>query len=395
MKWAIAAFILIPATLMAQDFRPGYIIKSNGDSLSGLVRYRTAKNNTETCVFKESKRSDTDTFSPDRLKKFGFYGDKQFVSLTVRIKGTTEKVFARALAIGAIDLYAYNKSYLIYKDSMMMISQDQRKIVSTGDGLRSKTDKTYVGILNFLIRECQMSADHIKYSEEEITHLIDNYNRCKGQEPFYKKPRPFVQFDFEVFSAYLHSNMKMDYYDDVTMNPSKTVAFGIGTDLSSPRIFDRIFLSLEAWYVSSLYQGYTEGKFNGDIRREDIIMDFSYIKAPISLRYNFLKEANTPYFKLGFVPYFLIEKSVKTLIETETGNGQVFSTETYGEYDFRNPKGLMISVGYDKTLYRNLRLFGEVRYENSGGFVGTAVQSFSTLKNFNFMLGIRIKRDEK
>ena len=118
-------------------------------------------------------------------------------------------------------------------------------------------------------------------------------------------------------------------------------------------------------------------------------MDFTYVKVPIGFRYNF-KRDNTPYLKVGFSTSFLVEESIKTLTEREGFNGDVFTEVSYGGYDIK-PKayGYWMTIGYEHTIRNNLRLFLEVQYENANGFIGTPIQNFSHVDNFNFLLGIR------
>jgi hypothetical protein len=80
---------------------------------------------------------------------------------------------------------------------------------------------------------------------------------------------------------------------------------------------------------------------------------------------------------------------IKTWEEVEAPDGAVYGDEKWGGYNVRDPKGIWAAIGYDRTLYRKLRVVAELRYERGEGFIGTPIQSFSTLDNFNLLLGIR------
>jgi len=379
---------MFPKILLSQDFRRGYIIKNNKDSISGLVKYGAKKKNTAHCVFKEPGKGKT-TFSPNDLIAYGFYGDKQYVSMEIpSMKG--KKVFVKVLSKGPINLYGYRDLFLVRKDSLMELPLPKSKTVETTSGMRTRQDNTYKGLLNFLVSDCRMAADDIRYTEEDFTNLINNYNRCKGVEPIYKKPRPIFKMNYSAFAGYNSSKMSMDMYGPVTFNPSKSITGGIALDLSSPRIFDKMFFTLEGWYVKNLYQSYTKTTKGSEVIHSDILMDFTSIKMPVGLRYNFMKENNTPYIKGGLTLSFLTQSSIKTIQERETQAGAVSTSESYGGYDLqKKPKGFWLSIGYNRTIFRNLQMFTEIRYEQGEGFIGTPIQSFSQVKNYNFMLGFR------
>lgn len=386
---AVFVFFSFPLALSAQDYRRGYIIKENGDSVNGFIVYRAGKKNSAYCVFKVTRKSKPVKYTANDLSAYGFLGDKQYLSMSLPNRSTEGKVFGQVLVNGAISLYRFNKLFLVKKDSLILLESPKNKQIETSIGLRTRQDRRYNGMLNYLLSECEITADLTSYTERDLTNLINNYNRCKGQEPTYKKPRPIAKVNYYLFTGYLQSNMKMKVVKDATFNPSNTLVGGLGFDISSPRIFDKLFISLEAWYVKSFYQAYTEGPFVGGTQRDDILIDVSYFKMPVGLRYNFLQENNTPYIKAGFSLCFRNNITIKTRTEQEASSGNVFTYESYGGYNITNPKGIWASVGYDKTIFRNLKMFAEFRYENSEGFIGTGIQSFSTVKNYNFLLGFR------
>jgi len=382
------AFLLLPKILLSQDFRRGYIIKNSKDSISGLVKYGAEKKNTAHSVFKEPGKSKV-SFSPDDIVAYGFYGDKQYISMEIpSMKG--KKVFVKVLSKGPINLYEYRSIFLVKKDSLMELPLPKSKTVETESGMRTRQDNTYKGLLNFLVSDCKMSADDSKYDEKDLTNLINNYNRCKGVEPIYKKPRPIFKMNYSAFAGYTSSNMTMDMFGPVTFNPSKSITGGVAIELSSPRIFDKVLFIVEGWYVKGFYQSYTKTSSGSDVVHSDIIMDFTSIKLPIGFRYNFLKENSTPYIKGGLMVSFLTGSSITTIQERETTAGTVTTSESYGGYDLqKQPKGFWLGIGYNKTMFRNMQMFVEIRYEKGEGFIGTPIQSFSKMKNYNFMLGIR------
>ncbi len=390
LKSVIFSLLIIGSffSLQAQDFRPGYIIKNNLDSIPGYVAYKSK--NVSQCEFKKTKRGERLVFSTTDLKAFGFVGDKSFEVITLpKNSDFSGVVFGEVIVKGILSLHRVGGLFVVSKDEMVILPSPKNKDIYNTEGRWYKKDKRYVGMLNSLISDCDLSADESSYTEEDLTDLVINYNRCKGLKVSYRKPLPALSVDAQIFTGFSRSNLSMDLHEDVTFSPSNTVIGGIAADFSAPRVFDRIFLSLEVWYISSFYQAYAEGPYNGTMRYQDIFLDVSYFKIPIGIKYNFLKAGNTPYIKAGFSLSVVNEISVRTFEEKETPDGTVYSNEHYLDYVFRSPRSLWAGVGYEKAITRKLRLFGELRYETGSGFIGTHIQSFSKLNSFHILAGIR------
>jgi hypothetical protein len=293
--------LLFPASLFAQDYRAGYVIKNNMDSASGFIEYSAEKKSSRVCKFRSSRKDKATAFTPEELLAYGFYGDKRYESMQIPDSTTKGKVFIKVIVRGPLNLYQYRKTFLVRKDSLIQLPTPKSEVIDTDKGKRTREDSRYKGLLNFLLADCKLSADETRYTESNLTNLINNYNRCKGFEPLYKKPKPIFQVNFNVTAGYNSSEMTIDLPHPVALNKSNTVVGGLGVDLSSPRIFDRIFFTIDAWYVKNLYQGYYQKKAGSDIIHTDLQMEFTSIKLPIGFRYNFLKDVNTPYIKGGLL----------------------------------------------------------------------------------------------
>jgi hypothetical protein len=386
----ICIAVLFPASLFAQDYRAGYIIKNNTDSVSGFIEYSAEKKSSSVCKFRSSRKHKATAFTPEELRAYGFYGDKRYESMQIPDSTTKGKVFIKVIVRGPINLYQYRKTFLVRKDSLVQLPTPKSKVIDTDNGKRTREDSRYKGLLNFLLSDCKLSADETRYTESSLTNLINNYNRCKGLEPLYKKPKPIFKVNFNLTAGYNSSDMTIDLPDPVALNKSNTVVGGLGVDLSSPRIFDRIFFTIDAWYVKNLYQGYYQKKAGSDIIHTDLQMEFTSIKLPLGFRYNFLKDVNTPYIKGGLLVSFLTNHTYEKIEERETLYGEVITTKS-GEEDYLQnlPKGVWFGVGYNQKISKNLQLTIEFRYDKGEGFVGTPIQKFSEVKNYNFLLGIR------
>ena len=100
------------------DFRKGFVILNNNDTISGLIRNGSKKENSLKCVFIQNTESDKTIYYPDNIKTYRFTDGKYYVSRKIK-SSDTEKIFLEFLFDGISDLYYYSDNlgdhYLIEK----------------------------------------------------------------------------------------------------------------------------------------------------------------------------------------------------------------------------------------------------------------------------------------
>lgn len=379
------------------DFRPGYIIRDNEDSIAGFVSYGTEKSNTRQCFFKEKKNVKYTAFTAAEIKRYGFVDDKTYVSMTLPQEWAREidefpqeKVFLKSLVTGPLGLYRYQKYYLLEKNGLVLLPFPTDIMIETeSDGRAIKQDRRYIDVINSFIEHAQLSANKAAYSEDDLSGIIEKYNLSQGHRRS-EKSKPAVALGVGVAAGYLTSKLTMDYFDKGAFKPSSTIVGGISLIISSPKVYDRLFFSVEGWYEKIFYQGYTEYQQTGDLVRQDILFDVSFFKTTLGLKYHLLGLHNTPYIKAGMSVYFLGNTSLTVNKESQQfGNVIVTDTDPGENYRIRRPAGFWFAAGYDKNISRAINLFGEVRIEKNNGFVGTAIQSASSATDLSFLLGVR------
>jgi hypothetical protein len=398
LKIEVALLIItLPLTLAAQDFRPGYIIKNTGDSLSGFVSYRIRKNNQETGAFKTDVKSKPVRFISNELKGYGFYNDKIYETLQfshhpqIPFKGP---VFAKVLAKGPLMLYRIGELFIVKNnDTLMILPKPEDKIIKVGGEDKLQRDKRYVSLLNSMMSDCKIVANEVSYAEGPLQKILEKFNECKNVKPMKMNRPPFLFVNFSLFANYAKSKLDINYLDKHTsFSTSNTFGAGTGIDISSPRIFDRAYLSIELWYTKAFHQALNTGFVNYNALYQDVLLDVSTYKIPIGIRYDFLKAKSTPYVKLGFSLAYVGKISLRTMEDQVTSDKMVYSSAYNGYNDYilkKNPKALWACVGYSRTVYSQMKAFAEFRLETGDGYFGTKIQNFSSLRNYNFLIGLR------
>jgi hypothetical protein len=411
-KKIVAALIILVVTvssLKAQDYRKGYIIKNDGDSIVGFVAYRALNKNFDKCSFKVARMRSATKYTPAEIMRYGFIGDKVYESITLPKNSERQgRVFAKKLSDGPLKLFGYRNVFLIQKDSLILLPLPTDRLVDLKDGDPSKVvqtndaitisrsgagmlmrDKRYVGIMNHFLEDCKLSAENAAYTETDLRNVVNNYNRCKGVKIASTGSKSSFQISPRIFVGGMQSNLRLIEFPRNTFAASRGVFFGGGFDISSPRSFDRSFLSLELQYAEIFYQGYSQSVYLGDYLRRDIFIDLSYFKVPIAFKYNFAHSANSPYVKIGLAFFLKHNPRIRTFEERQAPNNVIYSEKFDGGYAIRTPKSIWIAAGYEKTIVGRFTIFAEARIEQNNGFIGNIFTGYSSARDLNILLGLK------
>jgi len=108
----IIFFLVIIQHLTAQtDFRDGFIVKLNMDTVYGQVDYRGDALSAKVCKFKNNLITKVEEYSPYDIAGYGFIDGKNYVTKTLdmgeEIKILQQKYFVEFLVKGLVNLYFY------------------------------------------------------------------------------------------------------------------------------------------------------------------------------------------------------------------------------------------------------------------------------------------------
>ena len=82
----LACLVLITYPGFAQkDFRAGYIVTLQQDTLKGLVNYKGDVKSAVECTFKSNASAEEQTFKPEALKGYGFTDNKKYETKEISI----------------------------------------------------------------------------------------------------------------------------------------------------------------------------------------------------------------------------------------------------------------------------------------------------------------------
>ncbi|KPK79477.1 MAG: hypothetical protein AMS27_17980 [Bacteroides sp. SM23_62_1] len=165
----IIACLVYPGKGSCQaDFRPGYIITLENDTIHGLIDFRGDMINAQICSFKKHKKAEKTNYKPFEIKAYRFTGDKYYISRYVKQTEETVPVFIEYLVDGIADLYYYRDTknidhYFIEKeDSTLVELTNERKMIVVDNGhYKGYYDiqtRRHIGILKYFSRIVMKSS---------------------------------------------------------------------------------------------------------------------------------------------------------------------------------------------------------------------------------------------
>ena len=197
------------------NFKPGYIITNEKDTIAGLIDYRTDQMNAQTCTFKKTKTSPVETYFPGQIAGFRFTEDGKYY-VSGKIASNTAIVFLEYIVQGIMNLYFYadkitGLDYYIFEkqDGMRHYITKRPDEVSEVDGrLMLKQDMQYKAVVPIIfekVPELKEKAGKVNFSHESMINITKDYHNliCTTGEPCIEfETRPDKRYLKVKFSVY-------------------------------------------------------------------------------------------------------------------------------------------------------------------------------------------------
>ena len=268
-------FLITSISINAQsNFRPGYVITNEKDTIFGSIDFRTYKMNAQFCKFRSSDISEEKVYYPADIYGYRFTDDgKYYVSKDIEIGNRHEKVFLEYLIQGVISLYFYpdeeSDYYFFQNESGKMIpvtkqdkkgAWDEKKIMIGGErttGRYNLEDNRYKGIVHYIFKDSESvskKAFKMSFTQKEMIDLTKKYHAdvCKSGEEcieFTAKPDKYKKMKVSVYAGMQMQFFKVGnrYYDATSQLKISNIP-----DLSSlaPMIGAQYDFSVPRWNKS-------------------------------------------------------------------------------------------------------------------------------------------------
>ncbi len=309
--------LIVNSSFCKNNFRSGFIITFEKDTIVGQVDYRSDKKNYNSCIFKAEHEERE--YYPNEILGFGYYDDKFFLSQIV------EGSFVEVLVSGEMSLFKSLDKYHLKKDgnvyNLELFFEEVKK-----DGTVHLIENTrWRGILSYLISDCMSDhrsiASNLKTKERSLIELVVTYNKCKGLDPKeFKANKPWTKFDFGATVGIARSGILIrkklesasylgDSYNSI--DPSIGVVF----DISSPRMTERVAFQGELHFIKHSYSSLVLVKKYSLREYHDTYIDLSSLSIPLSFKYSFPERKNGFYLQGGINLDYHLTSRTKLLTE--------------------------------------------------------------------------------
>lgn len=406
-RFALVA-IAVCAVQMAfsqTDFRKGFVITSNGDTLSGLVDYRESGRAYKSCDFKGAPDQNIVTYEPKDVLGYGFANDKFFASKQVTLKDQPSSlVFVEVIVKGLASLYKYEESYFVEKtEGGLHQLTNERKEGLTKDMRVLRNTNKHIGTLNMLLFDCSEIRGKIQkasLTEKSLSALVEDYNKCMGHSSTtYKAKKPWTKAIVGISGGLNVSEVSFiaeGAYAHLTGNfeKSKSPMVGLSFDLMSPRLSERLSFHADVFYLKSSFYNYTQFATPSTRTTNFVTIELQQLKIPFGLRYTFPARIFTPYVNFGISTTRHL-KFVSNLVQEVETNRVVTTYEGEAIPVTKNQVGLWVGAGVLKSINQKVDGFIAINYDQTEGIsTNLRVNQYhvpSKVVNFQFTVGLRTK----
>jgi hypothetical protein len=173
-----------------RDFRHGYIITNNHDTLYGYINLKANYQNSRQCEFQRDIGAEAKTFFPNDIFGYKIENNKYYISKEVNLNGNNEKVFLEFLLDGIVDLFylkeLHGEYYFIEKLGILyQLSNETRQVVENNI-VHEINSYQYIRILKLLFQDSPTTLKKVEttpFSYKPLIGISKSYHNdiCKDQ----------------------------------------------------------------------------------------------------------------------------------------------------------------------------------------------------------------------
>ncbi len=319
-KITVIILLIGIGSAFGQEFRNGFIITLENDTIPGQVAYRSNLKNYESCLFKEDQTASE--YYPNDIIGFGYDDDKFYSSQII------EGSFVEVLVVGDLSLFRSREKYHIKKGTSLHDLESIVERVEIGGRVRLKESTNWKGTLTYLISDCLKNPSGItakmRFDEKNLTQLTIKYNKCRGTGfTEFKASKPWTKVELGVTLGVSRSEIRTEaegmfnYLDDSYTSVDPTV--GLLMAISSPRITEKLALQGELHFTSSSYESLVQ--LEGlSTNYHDTFIDLTTLSIPFSFKYSFPEKKYGFYVQGGINYDYHLRSDTRLLSEQVNGN---------------------------------------------------------------------------
>ena len=292
-----------------RDYRKGYIISIEQDTIYGWIDYRGDIRNAKVCSFKKSETGQATEYAPSDIAAYRYIDSKYYVSKNIGTTDAPKQVFLEYLVNGMAKLYYHRDDnahdyYYVEKDEQFLeLKIDEKEVdVEVARGIvfkESKKINSYVGILKATLNVWEMNhkIDNARLEHASLIDIAKDYHQhvcTDGSECIvYEKRKPLIALRFTPVVGVDFSTYKMLKFNESdnemhNFDPSTNLSIGVNLNFSMPRLNEKLFLQMQAMYTKYYFfetqktaSSRTDIHFRSNVLQMGLAAKYEYPKGKI------------------------------------------------------------------------------------------------------------------
>jgi hypothetical protein len=398
---SLALAILIFVVAKAQsDFRPGYIITLQGDTINGTIYFRSDKANAKNCIFKKSADTEKVVYTPDQIKSYKFIDGKYYISSISMNYKFKDLVFLEYAIKGTVSIYYYQDDvkdhYFVMKDTTMIELNHQDRLtgnVEKDNLILSKPEK-YKDQLRLLMQDQPSlfgNIGQIECNAKDLISVTKEYQKlsCPSQEciQFEKKTDGNLKFKLGMSTSIGRSYLstppyditRSDYEETKYLDIKPVLTYGIGALLNMYVDYNgrnKLCFQLSPALNFVEYNSYKERTLSPLLYVYKLNIKYSTLRIPLLLKYSFYSSNRSiyPFVKFGTgYDIYLSQKGSYEYYSTPI-SGSTNQTSIYNiplnKVSHSNNVYFVAGLGVDIKMRKNLLSIGANYTQENGPLNG-------------------------
>ncbi len=368
------------------NYRDGFIVTQEKDTLWGLIKDRGELGNSKACVFKLNKKTKAQKYYPREISAYGSLRDKYYRTGRVDFKGERRYVFINVLLEGDVNLYYYwkdrIKSYYIEKDEGVF-----KELLNVDLELQQRSDGGHMAYSNYteikipIYRDTLLSVfqesesiqrqvKSVKYNQESLQDITRQYilETCEGSNCIsYEKDVNMYRSRFGIYTgiqmqkiSFLSFNISSTsepylVESDITSSIFATYPIGISYNFPLFVLSDRLSFQVE---LSTTGMNFEYEFPDSSLSVKTLKIQSRTLSIPLLLKYQFSRKKVSPSLALG--------KSTSFVLNSQVDVNQ--NTDDYVLHTIQKG-GWFLEFGLDYKLGPKLSLFNSFRIQSYNNLV--------------------------
>lgn len=300
------------------DYRAGYIINKEKDTIYGFLDYRGNIKNANECAYKKTLEDPKQIFYPNEIEGYRYTDSKFFISKSIVHNGIKKQFFLEYLINGILDMYFLRDEiedrYFVENEEgeLRELKNEDKEYIQNGIRYTKKSQE-YIRTLKLTFKDSpkiskkveSIGLNHkslIKITQEYHNELCTTGEECiiyEKKEVKATKSYGVVAGVSYMFPLKVDSSSYSSYLEGGDIENNILPSFGMFFKINSPNFNERVFLYCEANY-KFMNQEFSKTQFTND---KTYLNNYSYnlglASVAAAIRYEFPKGKIRPVFEGG------------------------------------------------------------------------------------------------